>query len=234
GRVLRRQADPDDAVGGGRHDVGPRLGDERVPVPQADEHPDGPPRLQLRSELPGDLQHRRAPSGGPVPLPDLLHQLRRRGPPPTEIQEIGLDVLQRVRTSECHQKDGGGHPARPVARCTRSVTKPTASGGVPGRMPWPRLKMWPGRPSARLTMSSTRRSISCSGAKSTTGSRFPCTALSWPAAAQPSSRATRQSSPTTSQPALAISGSSVEAPVPKWMRGTPLPARAAKIRCVYG
>ena len=36
-----------------------------------------------------------------------------------------------------------------VRACTSSTRRPRSSGSVAGRTPWPRLKMWPGRPSAR-------------------------------------------------------------------------------------
>ena len=49
--------------------------------------------------------------------------------------------------------------------------------------------------------------------------------------AQPSSSAIRQSRPITSPPARAIAGSSVEAPVPKWIVGT---STAARIRADHG
>ena len=49
------------------------------------------------------------------------------------------------------------------------------SGSVLGRTPWPRLKMWPGaaRPSSRMRC--TSRSTTSQGAKSSAGSRLPCT-----------------------------------------------------------
>jgi len=37
---------------------------------------------------------------------------------------------------------------RRLISCTPSTRARTCSTGVPGRMPWPRLKMWPGRPPA--------------------------------------------------------------------------------------
>jgi len=39
---------------------------------------------------------------------------------------------------------------------TQSTKATTWSTGVPGRMPWPRLKMWPGRPPAWSTIPCTR------------------------------------------------------------------------------
>ena len=64
----------------------------------------------------------------------------------------------------------------------------TFSTDVLGTMPWPRLKMWPGRPLAARRISFTRSSRTSRGAKSVMGSRLPCTAWPWPTARQPSSR----------------------------------------------
>src|SRR5205809_276128 len=81
--------------------------------------------------------------------------------------------------------------------------------------------MWPGRPPARSRMSLTRWRMYGGLARSTAGSRFPCTATSWPTLAQAASRSTRQSSPITSPPAERRSGSSAAVPGPKWMTGAP-------------
>ena len=64
--------------------------------------------------------------------------------------------------------------------------------------------------------------ISPGGARSTAGSRLPCTATSWPEPPPtPASRSTRQSRPITSPPAARIEGRSAAVPVPKWMTGAP-------------
>ena len=64
----------------------------------------------------------------------------------------------------------------------------TASTGVVGTMPWPRLKMWPGRPAAAARTSATRASRTFSGAKRVMGSRLP-----WTATEKSSSRQVRSS-----------------------------------------
>src|SRR6185312_9474843 len=56
---------------------------------------------------------------------------------------------------------------------TQLATLITASTGVSGTMPWPRLKMWPGRPLAWRRISFTRASSTASGAKREMGSRLP-------------------------------------------------------------
>src|SRR6516225_6125370 len=99
--------------------------------------------------------------------------------------------------------------------CTNCARFLTLSTGVCGRMPCPRLKMCPGRPSARRRMCSARCFSSFHEAKSSTGSRFPCTARLCPTVLQPSSSGTRQSSPITSAPVSAIEGSSAVLSVPK-------------------
>ena len=72
------------------------------------------------------------------------------------------------------------------------------------------------------------------GASSTAGSRLPCRALPGATRCTASSSGTRQSTPTTSAPASPSSPSSSPVPTPKWIRGTPEPASAAKIRLLYG
>ena len=81
--------------------------------------------------------------------------------------------------------------------------------------------MWPGRPPARASTSRTAASIRSHGPSSTAGSRLPCTPRSSPTAAQPASSGMRQSRPITSPPVAAMSASSVDVPVPKWIVGTP-------------
>src|ERR1700690_3190415 len=86
----------------------------------------------------------------------------------------------------------------------------TFSTGVSGRMPWPRLKMWPGRPAAWRRMASARDLISFQSAKSSTGSRLPCTAPLLPRLFHPVSSGMRQSRPRTSAPDSCIDGKRVE------------------------
>ena len=52
----------------------------------------------------------------------------------------------------------------------------TFSTGVSGRMPWPRLKMWPGPRAGALQQFMHAHRSSGKGAISTAGSRLPCTA----------------------------------------------------------
>ncbi len=82
--------------------------------------------------------------------------------------------------------------------------------------------MCPGRPPARRSTSSAPASIRSIGPSSSVGSRLPWMARSCPMSVQASSSGIRQSAPTTSPPASAISGSRVAVPVPKWIVGTPV------------
>ena len=72
------------------------------------------------------------------------------------------------------------------------------------RTPWPRLKMWPGRPPRALEHVERRLDARSHGPSSTAGSRLPCTPRSSPSASQPRSSSMRQSRPITSPPAAAI------------------------------
>src|SRR5215469_10031655 len=69
--------------------------------------------------------------------------------------------------------------------CTYSATTFTFSTGVSGRMPCPRLKMWPLRPPARWRISWAQTRTCWRSEKSTTGSRFPCTAPQLPTTSHP-------------------------------------------------
>src|SRR5258708_39794353 len=53
--------------------------------------------------------------------------------------------------------------------CTKRARFFTFSTGVSGRMPWPSLKMWPGRPAASWRICSARDLNSFQSAKSRTG-----------------------------------------------------------------
>ena len=93
----------------------------------------------------------------------------------------------------------GGHRQREP--CTWRASACTCSSGVVGRMPWPRLKMCPGRPAARRRTSSAAASRRSSGPSSSVGSRLPWMPRSWPMRVHASSSGSRQSTPITSPPA---------------------------------
>src|SRR6266566_3395460 len=99
--------------------------------------------------------------------------------------------------------------------CTYAASAFTFSTGVSGKMPWPKLKMCPGRPAARSRISWAQSFTFFQAENSTTGSRFPCTAPSLPSFDHPSSSGTRQSSPITSAPVSFMDVSSVAVSVPK-------------------
>ena len=85
------------------------------------------------------------------------------------------------REGDANHRPGRRWAIRPAARqppFTAAISSRTFSTGVCGSTPWPRLKMWPGRPPARASTSRARRRTVSRSASSTTGSRLPCTARS--------------------------------------------------------
>ena len=103
-----------------------------------------------------------------------------------------------------------------------------------GQDPVTEVETCPGRPPAWRSTSAARSRTSGAGPVSTAGSRLPWTARSKPTRRQAASSGTRQSSPTTSAPEVAIASRSVAVSVPKWMRGTPRSSRPEKIARVWG
>src|ERR1039457_844416 len=85
-------------------------------------------------------------------------------------REVLRHVLYAFRRSVGEQQDATVHGRNSR---TISTTALTFSTGVSGRIPWPRLKMWPGRVPVRFSNSCTLARNSGSGAKSATGSRLP-------------------------------------------------------------
>src|SRR5438105_4919688 len=173
--------------------------------------------LDLRLEMTGPRRPRRGCSRRPT---DLL--------PPRLLP--GEPVRRRRRRTYRLEADGDG-AALAVRSCTSAHSRPSASGSVSGRTPWPRLKMWPGRPPARRSTSSVVASTRSHGPRRTAGSRLPCTPRSSPTSAHPRSSGMRQSRPTTSPPALRIAPSRCAVPVPKWIVGA---STAARMRADHG
>ena len=142
---------------------------------------------------------------------------KRRETPAAEIAPGVIALSFPTATARSSSRPG-------TASRTSAARRVSVSGSTEGKTPWPRLKMWPGRPPARARMSRASASTTGHGASSTAGSRLPCTARSG-TFAQPVSSGIRQSSPITSPPAAAISSSRVAVPVPKWIVGTSTAAR---------
>ena len=87
---------------------------------------------------------------------------RRRAPlpaPPGHRAHARLDGPDEGAAFEPRLASPISARPRPPTRSRARARRPraTASTGVPGRMPWPRLKTWPGRPPARRSTSSTPR-----------------------------------------------------------------------------
>src|SRR5918995_1683947 len=195
---------------------------------------DGNPELQLeRGPLPlGYFVERRTAADAPVALGQLLYGRVGDGPALADVLEVRTDVLRRGGRAVRHEDDDVAQAWTAAVRsCTSSRSRRSSAGSVLGRTPWPRLKMWPGRPSAASRIASVAHSTRSHEPRSSAGSRLPWTPRSAPTRSQPSPSGIRQSRPITSPPAAAIDSRRCDVPVPKWIVGTESPPR---IRSEYG
>src|SRR5438445_1216088 len=166
------------------------------------------PSLRLRDA------HQRRESDELVAPAELGHKLFWCGPSLAHTeQELG-HVFGAWRRAIRHQHNTGRTwhqatttSARMVSAWTSSTSRFRLSAGVSASTPWPRLKMWPGRPAARSNTLRASRSMTSQGASRTAGSRLPWMPLSNPMRRHASSRGRRQSTLTTWPPAAAISSS---------------------------
>src|SRR5215470_11410634 len=113
---------------------------------------------------------------------DLVQPLARDRASARYVVEERPDLGGRRWTAERdqqHRIDASGLAGRGRHRVEMSWTMSTraftCSTGVDSRTPWPRLKMWPGRPAARCRIARTDGSNVFGGDSSATGSRLPCT-----------------------------------------------------------
>ena len=127
-------------------------------------------RLERRRLLARPRGERRPASDVGVALFDFLGQLGSQRPAAAHQGQVLRDILQAVRRAVGEQEDGLLHGRNSRTICTTAFT---ASTGVSGRMPWPVLKMCPGRVPVRFSSSVTLIFNSGRGAKSAPGSRFP-------------------------------------------------------------
>src|SRR5664279_2898081 len=219
--VVRSKANCDHACNAVGSHLLQRVRDKRMPVahaninrkPQLARYPIG--------LLAGNPGQRRA-ANQRVAMLHLAHYGLRHGPAARDVQQELGNVLHPLRTAVSDEQHCrlahsilAGLAAVKLNSCTNCARSFTLVTGVCGKMPWPRLKMCPGRPSARRRMCSARRFSSGHDANSVTGSRLPCTACACPTVRQPSSRGIRQSRPMTSAPVSAMDGSKVALSVPK-------------------
>ena len=120
-----------------------------------------------------------------VALDEVLEQLGPDRPAAADVGVVGGHVLEPLGRAVGHQDDGASLMPPRRRHGARGRARPAASGR-PGRSagstPWPRLKMWPGRPPARSSTSSAASSTRSHGPSSTAGSRLPCTPRSSPTA----------------------------------------------------
>src|SRR5271166_793631 len=133
-------------------------------------------RLQTRDPGQGRASNQRI-----AMLHLAYHRLSHRPPARDVLQELG-NVVDPLGAAVRDQQNGRftHHFLAAVAdelnSCTKSARLFTLSTGVSGKMPWPRLKMCPGRLSASRRMCSARCFTSLHEANNVTGSKFPCTA----------------------------------------------------------
>src|SRR6478752_6014474 len=117
-------------------------------------------------------------------MADLLHGCVRERAPTRNIFEEFADIgFGRSIGRPMRQQQDGFHTVFAPAfayfaarSCTNSTSIFTFCSGVSGRIPCPRLKMCPVRPPERRKISSAADETCSQDEKSTTGSRFPCTA----------------------------------------------------------
>ena len=175
-----------------RH-LGERLVQERMPVPHADvDRQRARRRAASAARRPSawrarQLVERRAAADQLVVVRDLLEALGRDAA--ARACTISRNGRMSSRASPVRRRRSAGRRRRRViatdSSWTMSTSARTWSTGVSGRMPWPRLKMWPG-PAARRASRIALRPRGGSrrrAASSTAGSRLPCTATSWPSRA---------------------------------------------------
>ena len=104
-RIVGGHRHGDDAPMAVAHDALHRVLDERMPVPHADVHRE-PQRLGEGRGLRGcPAPQRRAAADLRVMAADLGHQLRARRAAAADVEQVGLDVVQRFRPAIGHQDD---------------------------------------------------------------------------------------------------------------------------------
>ncbi len=118
-----------------------------------------------------------------VASPELVDQIRRHLAPTAHRCEVGGNVIRRSPRS---RRSRGRHRAEPwrkrrgwllglavrpwaLSSWTSSASRRRLSLGVSGSTPWPRLKMWPGRPPARSRTCRASRATTSNGASITPG-----------------------------------------------------------------
>src|SRR6185369_17220795 len=144
--------------------------------------------------------HAREPS-----LPEEAERQRNEIVVVEQVEQERLDGVERVGAAHVHQDDRDLAHVPPECTCSTSAT--ACSGGVPGKMPCPRLNTWR-LPPARRSTSLARRFTSSTGPNKRHGSRLPCSVMPSPVRARASSSGVRQSTPSASAPSRAASARS--------------------------
>src|SRR3954447_8327931 len=218
--VVRREHEADDPRRAPGQRGGDRLGDAGAPVLHPDEDRDAELTLERRALRLGDVVERRPSADPAVALGQLLDGFVGDRLAAADVLEVRPDVVRARRASIGHQDHGIAHAATSVRSWTSSTRRRKTAGSVSGTTPWPRLKMWPGRPPARASTSSAPAATRSQGPSRAAPSRLPWIPWSWPTRSQAASSGTRQSTPITSPPTSARSSSRCASPVAKWMVGT--------------
>ena len=106
---------------------------------------------------------------------EIVEVLGRDRPAAADVRVVGGNVGEALRRAVRHQDHRGpfnaaGSDTRLHSRGPDELGEPRdRSGSVRGRTPWPRLKMWPGRPPARSSTSRAAASTRSHGPSSTAG-----------------------------------------------------------------
>ncbi len=170
-RVVRREHEADDRVGAALDRAVDGLGDPRRPVLHARVDREAELALQPCARPLGHVVERRAPADPPVALRELLDRLVGHRPARADVLEIRPDVREVGRAPVGHQHDRRLHAA--VRSWTSSTMRLRSAGSVSGSTPWPRLKMWPGRPPAASRIADRRRLDAREGPEQQRGIEVP-------------------------------------------------------------
>ena len=97
-------------------------------------------------------KQRRTAANRRIALPDFLHNVWRPRAATPDVTQVAFHVFHPLRSAVSEQKNTQRHG---LNSRTISTTALTFSAGVSGRMPWPKLKIWPGRVPVRFSSSKT-------------------------------------------------------------------------------
>ena len=227
---MRGEHEADDPVDAGGAERGRGLLDERVGVLGAERHHDSGPARAPRAR-----RGRRRPVPRCGPPEATRRRWRRSGLParPAARARAGGragSVCRRARSPSvlagvpCAMSRTPVVMPGAVSAWTSSTTAARMPGSDSGSTPWPRLKTWPVPRAVRRRRPRTdRHGLVDDGPRrqAERGVEIALQRVPGPTRRRASSSGTRQSTPTTSDPAEPIRPSSSPVPTPKRMVGTP-------------